>query len=168
MGTRLATAITMTRLDTRQGADSGKGLKSRQQPKKPVKNVSRETARLPRALMQPADILAAIAWRLDGIPAGDVEVLALALRPLAPEFHEDRSEVAAILDDLHYPNDRRAAWSLACAVLADDAGQRRDWSMCWAAGFEVMKALLQGQRGSHGNRQTTVATPDDELDDERA
>ncbi|MDD5177365.1 MAG: hypothetical protein PHQ05_13185 [Sterolibacterium sp.] len=32
-------------------------------------------------MMQPADIEAAIAWRLENIPADDVEALALVLRP---------------------------------------------------------------------------------------
>jgi len=164
----LATAIALTRSEPRQGAGSGKGLKSRQRPKKPVKDVSRKTARFPRCLMQPEDIEAAIAWRLENIPAGDIETLALVLRPLAADFREDHPKVAAILRDLHYPNDRRDAWSMACAAIADDAGRRKNWSIFWAAGFEVLKALLQGQRGSHGNRQATSGTPEDKLDAELA
>ncbi|MFA7268720.1 MAG: hypothetical protein WC073_05200 [Sterolibacterium sp.] len=143
-------------------------MKLRQQPKTPISEQSSVKARLPRCLLQPADIGSAIAWRLENMPAGDVEALVLVLRPLAADFREDNPKVAAILRDLHYPNDRRGAWSLACAVLADDGGRRKDWSMFWAAGFEVMKALQQGQRGSHGNRRAISEAPADELDAELA
>ncbi|MCX7172210.1 MAG: hypothetical protein NTY41_18545, partial [Proteobacteria bacterium] len=105
--------------------------------------------------MQPSDITAAIAWRLENIPADDVEALALVLRPLAADFREDEPRVATILQDLHYPNDRRGSWSLACAVLADDAGRRGDLSLFLLAGIEAVRAMQQGRNGKKDRHPLT-------------
>lgn len=111
-----------------------------------------------RHILTQREIEAAIAWRLDGVPNADVQVIADLIRPMASDFREGRPEVAAMLLDLRRPNDRRSGWSMACAILAADAGGRSNWSLFWAAGFEVVSAFRHAKRGSHRNRRR--AQPD--------
>lgn len=105
-------------------------------------------------LARTEDILEAASWCLSDIPPGDVSLLASVLRPYANDFTEDRPEVAAILKDLRYPRNRKSSWSLACAILAQDALDRDDTATFWASGIEVLKAMQQGKRGGHHNRNT--------------
>lgn len=107
--------------------------------------------------------MAAISWRLEGIPAVELDEIANLVLPFSDGFSASRPEVASLLDDLRRPGDRRSAWSLACAVLARDAERGGDGDLFWAAGIEVVKSLQQGRRGSHHNRKTTPA--DDALDE---
>lgn len=131
--------------------------------RKPLGEENRSTVRASaKHLLQEADVLAAVRWRLAGVPTEDVESLAEVLQPLARDFREDRPEVMVILSDLRYPGDRRGAWTLACAVLAQDAASRNDFRTFWAAGVEVVKAMQQGRRGTHGNRVAVIV---DALDD---
>jgi len=106
-----------------------------------------------RHLLSLGEIEAAISWRLDGIPKAELAVIADLIRPMAGDFREDRPEVSTMLHDLHRPNDRRSGWSLACAILAADAGCRSDWALFWSAGFEVVSAYRHARRGSHSNRR---------------
>lgn len=110
------------------------------------------------------DLRAAIAWRIEGIPDAEIATLAAMLRPFASDFREARPKVARLLADMRRPGDRRGAWSLACAILAQDAMQHGEVELFLLAGFEVVKALHQGRRGSHANRRAGPA-PDalDEL-----
>lgn len=114
-----------------------------------------------KRLAREADIIEAAEWCLANIPPSDVQVLASILRPLTDNFAEDRAEVATILKDLRYPRNRKSSWSLACAVLALDAWYRSDTATFWAAGIEVLKAMQQGRRGTHHNRNIHIA---DQLD----
>lgn len=160
-----ALSLAIAQLSPRQGRELGgqeKPLKSR---RKPVADENRSTTRVTaRRLLTEADVLEAIRWRLTSVPDGDVLALAEVLRPLADDFREDRKEVVSIIGDLRYRNDRRAGWSLACAILAHDAASSDDLSLFWAAGVEVIQAMNQGRRGTHHNRKI-IHTPDalDEL-----
>lgn len=98
------------------------------------------------------DVLAAAEWCLSGIPAEEVRVMGEVLRPLASRFSEDDPEVSAVLADMRYPRNRKSSWSLACAILVEDAWARDDVEAFWAAGIEVLKAWQQGKRGKHHNR----------------
>jgi hypothetical protein len=100
-----------------------------------------------RYLLKPADIREAIAWRLAGVSGAEISALACVLRPLAADFREDRAEVASVLNDLR-PTDCRRAWSLACAVLADDALRLGDLATFWAAGCEVVVAARNSRRAA--------------------
>lgn len=110
-----------------------------------------------KRLAHEADIIEAAEWCLANIPLSDVQVLASILRPLTDNFAEDRPEIAEILKDLRYPRNRKSSWSLACAVLARDAWYRSDTATFWAAGIEVLKAMQQGKRGTHHNRNAHIA-----------
>lgn len=110
-----------------------------------------------RSLLLADDVRAAIAWRLAGMPEAEVLALSDALRPLAGDFREDNPRVSALLADLHRPGDRRGPWTLACAVLSEDAMRRGDANLFWSAGIEVVQAMRQGRRGSHPKpRSSTV------------
>lgn len=110
-----------------------------------------------KRLGREADIIEAAEWCLATIPPNDVTMLATILRPLSDDFSEDRPEVAAILKDLRYPRNRKSSWSLACAILVKDAWHRSDPATFWAAGIEVLKAMQQGKRGTHHNRNAHIA-----------
>lgn len=109
-----------------------------------------------KCLAKAADIVEAADWCLTNISSPDVQILASILRPLADNFAEDRPEIAEILKDLRYPRNRKSSWSLACAVLAKDAWYRSDTATFWAAGIEVLKAMQQGKRGTHHNRNAHI------------
>lgn len=142
MGAPLAIASAVPRSRVRTCAGVGGKEKPASGPKRPPVTVG-----VPgRALLTADDIATAIAWRLEGIPAAEIEDIAAALRPLATDFREARPEVAAVLADLRRPGDRRDAWGLACAVLADDAHRRGDLSGFWSAGHVVAEAARQGRR----------------------
>ncbi len=97
------------------------------------------------------DLRAAIAWRIEGMPAAEIEAIAAVLRPLADDFREARPEVAAVLADLRRPGDRRGAWSLACAILARDAEMRGDIYQ-FAAAVAVIAGSLDQRDRSIGDR----------------
>ena len=146
MGAALAIAAAVPRSGTRARNGGGTDSKPSKGPQKPGKH-----------LLNKSDVTAAVAWRLDGIPSAEVATLATMLRPFAGDFREARPEVARLLADMRRPGDRRGAWSLACAILARDAGRRGDVELLLLAGFEVVKALQQGRRGSHANRRAGTA-----------
>jgi hypothetical protein len=151
MGAALAIAAAVPRSKTRTcngGGTDGKPPKGSRKPAAPTPG---------KYLLTASDVIAAIAWRLDGIPDAEVATLATMLRPLASDFREARPKVARLLADMRRPGDRRGAWSLACAILARDAGQRDDVELSLLAGFEVVKAIQQGRRGSHANRRAGTA-----------
>ncbi|MCX7161494.1 MAG: hypothetical protein NT083_00340 [Rhodocyclales bacterium] len=148
MGAPLAKATAVPRSGARTCNGGGNDGKPPKGSKKPIS---------PKCLLSESDITAAVAWRLDGISPGEIAVLAARLRPLAGDFREARPKVARLLADMHRPGDRRGAWSLGCAVLAHDARDRGDVVLSLLAGFEVVKALQQGRRGSHANRQAAPA-----------
>lgn len=143
MGAPLAKSIAVPRYGAREGAGIGGTPKPASGPKKAPANQIGVSG---RSLLTADDLRAAIAWRIEGIPADEIEAIAAALRPLADDFREARSEVAAVLADLRRPGDRRDAWGLACAVLADDAARRGDLSGFWSAGLVVVEAARQGRR----------------------
>lgn len=139
MGAALAIAAAAPRSGAREGA----GISG---PKKPPAIRNSTAGVSGRSLLTADDLRAAIAWRIEGIPRAEIEAIAAALRPLADDFREDRPAIAALLADLRRPGDRRDAWGLACAVLADDAARRGDLSGFWSAGFVVAEAARQGRR----------------------
>lgn len=131
---------------------------------KPPKGSNKLASPAPgKYLLTESDVIAAVAWRLDGIPDAEVATLAATLRPLASDFREARPKVARLLADMRRPGDRRGAWSLACAILARDARRRSEVELSLLAGFEVVKALQQGRRGNHANRR--AGTAPDALDE---
>lgn len=147
MGAALAIAAAAPQSGARGGAAIGGTQKPASGPKNPLQIETTQRRGISgRALLTADDLRAAIAWRIDGIPATEIEAIAAALRPFADDFREARPEIAAVLADLRRPGDRRDAWGLACAVLADDAARRRDLSGFWSAGFVVAEAARQGRR----------------------
>lgn len=163
MGGRLAPAAAIQRSAMAECQGGGLSQEAPPSEAQPLRGEFSSTEkRSGRRLRQEADIRSAINWRLRGVPTGDMEVLAEALRPLAEDFREDRAELEAIIGDLRYPGDRRAGWSLACAILAYDADRRGDMLLFFKAGFEVAKAMDQSRRGHHHNRQRI--SPPDALD----
>jgi hypothetical protein len=152
MGAALAIAAAAPRSVVREGASIGGTRKPASGPKTPPANRNRSTAGISgRSLLTADDLRAAIAWRIDGIPAIEIEAIATALRPLAADFRETRPEVAAVLADLRRPGDRRGAWSLACAVLARDAEMRCDLYQ-FAAAVAVLASSLDQRDRSIGDR----------------
>lgn len=114
-----------------------------------------------RCLVQRRDIDEAIRWRLRGLDEDDVAAIARRLRPLAADFTDRRREVAAVLAGLRRMGDRRAPWSLACAILAEEAALSGDVDGFWSAGLEVLNAQRQSRRGRHNHRNVR---PADNLD----
>lgn len=157
MGAPLAMAAAVPRSGARTCNGGGNDGKPSKGPKRPV------SAAPGKYLLTESDVVAAVAWRLDGIPDAEVVTLAATLRPLADDFREARPKVARLLADMRRPGDRRGAWSLACAILARDARRRGEVELSLLAGFEVVKALQQGRRGSHANRR--AGTAPDALDE---
>lgn len=152
MGAPPSIAIAMSRSQVRQHRHSGATPKPASGPKKPLKNENRSTAGVSgRSLLTAADLRAAIAWRLDGVPLSEIHVIADALRPFAGDFRESRPEVATVLADLRRPGDRRDAWGFACAVMALDAEQRGDMYQFAAAVAVILESLQQRDR-SKGDR----------------
>ena len=152
MGAPLAMASAVPRSRARICAGVGDNEKPASGPKRPPENRNRSTAGVPgRALLAADDLRAAIAWRIEGIPATEIEAIAAALRPLAADFRETRPEVAAVLADLRRPGDRRGAWSLACAVLARDAEMRGDMYQ-FAAAVAVLASSIDQRDRSSGDR----------------
>lgn len=113
-----------------------------------------------RAMLTEADILKAIRWRLQGVPAETIEMgLQSAFYLLGTHTHiqDDEKPVAEILEGLRAPSDRREPWGLLCALLAMAAHQRRNRPRFWSAGFEVWQAYLQAHRSpSKGKDQLSV------------
>lgn len=114
-------------------------------------------------LLTKSDVIAAVAWRLDGIPDTEVATLTKILLPFAGNFREARPKVARLLADMRRPGDRRGAWSLACACLAREAERRGDIYLFAATVAEVVKSMQQAGRGKHSNRKVRPAA--DALDD---
>lgn len=100
-----------------------------------------------RRLLTNEDICEAIAWRLRGVGDAERELLAALLGPFASDFREDRPEVAAVLRDLA-SSDKRGAWSMACAILADRALAHGEVRGAWAAGIEVVTAYRNSLRAT--------------------
>lgn len=115
-----------------------------------------------RRLLSELDIEDALRWRFSGWSPTEIASIALRLRRFAEDFRDSRPEVAAEIANLRRPGDRRSPWSLACAVLADDAARQGDVTGYWAAGIEVVSAFRQSRRGSHGNH--VQAPTEDALD----
>lgn len=157
MGAPLAMAAAVPRSGPRTSNGDAADGKPPKGSRKPASAVTG------KYLLTKSDVIAAVAWRLDGIPDAEVVTLAATLRPLADDFREARPKVARLLADMRRPGDRRGAWSLACAILARDAGRRGEVELSLLAGFEVVKALQQGRRGSHANRR--AGTAPDALDE---
>ena len=152
MGAPLSVAAAAPQSGAREGEGVGGAPKPVSGPKKPPANRIRSTAGVSgRSLLSVDDLRAAIAWRIEGIPATEIEAIAVALRPLAADFREARPEVAAVLADLRRPGDRRGAWSLACAILAQDAEMRGDMYQ-FAAAVAVLASSLDQRDRSIGDR----------------
>lgn len=165
MSARPALAIAVPRSEARERYGTSGDKKPAKDPKKPAADHSRSTARAPgRRLTQRADVEAAIAWRLDGIDQSDVDSIARRLRPLVDNFTDSRPEVAAVLAGLRRPGDRRAPWSLACAILAEAAVLSGDVAGFWQAGVEVLQAYRQSHRGRHDHRRALPVRENDSLD----
>lgn len=146
------------------GIGSGDGSKPARSHKKSLAGGSSSTARVPgRSLVQRRDIEEAIRWRLRGLDEDDIAAIAERLQPLAADFTDRRREVAAVLAGLHRRGDRRAPWSLACAVLAEAAALRGDADQFWSAGIEVLNAQQQSRRGRHCHRNVRPADSLDRL-----
>lgn len=157
--------VPVPRSASREGLIGGSGGKPPRSGKKPAVDRSGSTAQVSGwRLPTHADIIVAIAWRLDGIPVADVGALADVLRPFADDFRESRPEVAAVLADIHRAGDRRSARTLTAAVLASDAEQRGDVAGFLLAGFEVLESFRQSNRGKHHNRKVIPLHRDDALD----
>ena len=105
-----------------------------------------------RCRLTTADVAAAIAWRLDGIDAVEIDTLTEALRPLAADFRESRPEVVQVLADLRRPGDRRGAWSLANAILARDAERCGDVAEFILAGIAVIESMRRSLSNSGKQR----------------
>ncbi|MBK8760423.1 MAG: hypothetical protein IPM03_08300 [Sulfuritalea sp.] len=151
----LATETAALRSASLEGVGSGAGRKSPRAAKKPSADPGRR-------LLSELDIEDALRWRFSGLSAAEIAAVADQLRPFAEDFRDARPEVAAVLAALRRPSDRRSPWSLACAVLADDAARQGDITGYWAAGIEVVSAFRQSRRGSHGNH--VQAPTEDALD----
>jgi hypothetical protein len=165
MSVHPALATAALRSEARECCGVSGNKKPTKDPKKPFADHSRSTARAPgRRLTQRADVEAAIAWRLDGIDQSDVDSIARRLRPLANDFTDSQPGVAAVLADLRLPGDRRAPWSLACAILAEAAVLSGDVAGFWQAGVEVLQAYRQSHRGRHDHRRAVPVREDDGLD----
>lgn len=133
-------------------------------PGRDLSKGSRSTARdSGRHLVQRRDIEEAIRWRLRGLDEDDIAVIAERLHPLAADFTDRRREVAAALGWLRRKGDRRAPWSLACAILAEAAALRGDVDGFWSAGLEVLNARRQSHRGQHTHRNVRPADSLDRL-----
>lgn len=157
MGAALKSASRMPRSRPREYMDGAAKRKPPSGPKKGLAEQNGATVRDGgRCLLTNADVHAAIAWRLSGIPEAEIDTIAEALRPYAGGFRESRPEVAQVLADLRRPGDRRGAWSLASAVLARDAQRRGDVAGFLLAGFAVIEAMRQG-RGSGRSRSPLTA-----------
>jgi len=119
-----------------------------------------------RSVLTADDITAAVAARLEGVPAADVLILAKQFRPLAGDFREDRPEVQELLNQM--TGGAKRAWSLACAVIADDARRRGNIAKSVLFGFAVVDALRQTERAklhtedalSQWIRDKTAARPE--------
>lgn len=105
-----------------------------------------------RCRLTTADVAAAIAWRLDGIDAVEIDTLTKVLRPLAADFRESRPEVAQVLADLRRPGDRRGGWSLANAILARDAERCGDVAEFILAGIAVIESMRRSLSNSGKQR----------------
>lgn len=158
MGAALPIRSAMQRSDAQEYEGKGAPTKSHSGPEKRRQQRNASTARPSGStVLSREDITAAIAWRLEGIQAVELDEIANLVLPFSEGFSASRPEVASLLDDMRRPGDRRSAWSLACAVLARDAERGGDGNLFWAAGIEVVKSLQQGRRGSHHNRQSAPA-----------
>jgi hypothetical protein len=148
----------------RKGIGSGDGRKPPKNAKKPPAEPLGSAAPVSgRRLVQRRDIEEAIRWRLRGLDEDDIAAIAGRLRPLAADFTDSRREVAVVLAGLRRPGDRRAPWSLACAVLAEAAASRGDVDGFWSAGLEVLNARRQSLCGRHNHRNVRPADSLDRL-----
>jgi hypothetical protein len=100
-----------------------------------------------RRLVTRADIEAAIQWRFDGIPEDELTGMMIAGRQIFETHDGDITDsapaVAALLEQLARPGDRRSPWSLLCALLYRVA----DGQTATSAGFEVAVAWQTSRRG---------------------
>lgn len=102
-----------------------------------------------RSLPTEADVMRAIAWRLEGVPAEIVKDGLLAATTLLVRhipIRDDERLVADVLARLESKEDRRKPWSLLCALIALVSHHRHQYLTFWPAGTELLKDYAQAKR----------------------
>lgn len=103
-------------------------------------------------LISDADLHGAALWRLKDWQPAELQAIYATLGDLiskCPSLDATHPAVASMLAQLHRPGDRRAPWTALCALATLWAADHHDQVLYHRAGFEVLAAYRQAQRGHH-------------------
>lgn len=113
----------------------------------------------PHRIVSDSDIHEAALWRLAEFPSEVIEASTARVAQLIKSgvpLESDQPEVAAAMETLRHPNDRRNTWTALMAVVtlyADSQGYARLFLL---AGFEVITAS-RNARARTGHNQPSPA-----------
>lgn len=117
---------------------------------------------VPPRLPTEHDLHAAIVWRLADWTSETVAAGMAALGAVVDSGHcldgGDPAMAGALrrLAEMQPAEERRDAWSAACALLALLGEARGDWALHWRAGQVVLRAYQQAARGAKPRRQDAL------------
>jgi hypothetical protein len=105
-----------------------------------------------RRLTSDAEVHEAAVWRLAAWTEQQIDAGMGELAQLLDAGHElagDNPAVAAALQRLARPGDRRGSWSALCALAVFAAEARGDAGLFWRAGEQIVASRRQARRGHH-------------------